>query len=307
MPALSIAVLLRYEHQEFQQAQARAAREAAAQLGASVSISFAENSAFTQIQQVMALVRKPPEKRPQAIIVELVGRAEGYGSTARAALSAGIAWVEVSGLATSIAELRSEFSERIVMSVTTNEEDIGQIHAAQCRTLLPDGGRVLYIEGPSLQPEVKARRWGFEEGLRGRRIKIGKTLAGDWTEGSAARAMNSFLDRPHDFTPRLICAQNDEMALGASRVFTRRKSDLSHLPLLACDGLPDGGQRYVREGLLTSTVIKPVTTAVALKEVVQGLERQTSVQDVLLQPESFPSLDALSHFGSTHQRRSSSA
>jgi ribose transport system substrate-binding protein len=294
-PRPVIAVLLRCEHQEFQQEQAAVARAAGKREGVSVEVAFADNSPFTQIQQVLSLVKRPPELRPRAIVIELVGATEGYRTTARAALSVGMAWVEVSGLAASIPLLRYEFPERFVMSVTTNEEDIGRIHAAQCRAMLPGGGTILYIEGPSLQPEVKARRHGLEEGLRGTQITIGRTLAGDWKDESAERAMTTFLDGPSGqrFIPSLVCAQNDEMAVGARRIAVARHPDWGRLPYLGCDGIPGGGQKYLEEGLLTATVVKPITTEVAVVQAVRGMLRGARPRDIALAPESMPALDAI--------------
>lgn len=299
-----IAVLLRCQDQEFQQAQAEAARTSGKQEGAALELFFAENSAFSQIQQVLALVKRPREERPSAIVIELAGGAEGYKSTARAALSAGIAWVEVSGLASSVPSLRSEFPERLVLSVTTPEDDIGRIHATQCRTILKNGGGILYIEGPSLQPEAKARRLGLEEGLRNSRIKIEKALSGDWTDESAERAMASFLDRPHDFMPAIVCAQNDEMAMGARRLATGRSRDWAQIPYLGCDGLISGGQKFVREGLLAATVVKPVTTGVAISQVLEGLRGGDPKKDISLAPESIPALPDLAAAYGKHVRPS---
>jgi len=301
---LPIAVLLRCEDQEFQQAQAEAARKAGKQTGAAVELFFAENSAFTQIQQVLSLVKRPAAERPAAIVIELVAGAEGYLSTARAALSEGIEWIEVSGLASSVATLRSEFPGRLILSVTTPEHDIGRIHASQCRKILKEGGGILYIEGPSLQPEAKARRLGLEEGLRSSRIRIEKTLCGDWTDDSAERAMATFLDRPHDFMPALVCAQNDEMAMGIRRVATLRDAVWKHIPYIGCDGLVTGGQKFVREGLLTATIIKPVTTGVAVTLVVRGLGGGAPPKDISIAPESLPAIERLAEIHGTSIRPS---
>lgn len=304
VPALPIAVLLRCKDQEYQQAQAEAARVAGRKTGAAVELFFAENSAFSQIQQVLSLIKRPAKERPCAIVIELVGGAEGYTSTAHAALSEGIGWIEVSGLASSVDSLRSAFPQQLVLSVTTPEQDIGRIHATQCRRILKEGGGILYLEGPSLQPEVKARRLGFEEGLKGSRIKIEKTLAGDWTEASAVRAMTAFFDRPHDFMPALVCAQNDEMAMGTRRVAVARNPAWAHIPYIGCDGLYTGGQRFVRERLLTATVVKPVTTGVAVTLVVSALEGGVPATDVTIAPESLPTIERLSESHGTSMRPS---
>ena len=302
--SLPIAVLLRCEHQEFQKAQSAAAIEAGRREGVSVEVAYAENSPFTQIRQVHGLMTRPPELRPGAIVVEMVGATEGYKNTARAVLSAGIEWVEVSGLASSIPALRSEFPERFVISVTTDEEGVGRIHAEQCRTLLPVGGSILYIEGPSLQPESTARRQAFEEGLRGTRITISRTLGGDWTEESIERAMAEFLEQGagHPFVPALVCSQNDEMALGGRRTAVARHLDWARIPFLGCDGLPNGGQKYVDEGALTATVVKPVTTGVAVMHVARAMRRRAHRRDIKLAPQSLPPLETLSQPQSQRRR-----
>jgi ABC-type sugar transport system substrate-binding protein len=290
----TVAVLLRCEHQEFQQAQAAAAIEVGRKECVSVEVAFADNSPFTQIRQVHAFAKRPPELRPAAIIIELVGATEGYATTARSVMSMGMEWVEVSGLAPSIPLLRAEFPQRFVMSVTTDEEGIGRIHAKQCRALLPTGGNILYIEGPSLQPEVQARRKGLEDGLKGTRIAIGRTLDGDWTEESAQRTMNAFLHRsPEPAMPALVCAQNDEMALGSRRVAVARHLEWARIPYLGCDGLPGGSRKYLEEGHLTATVIKPVTTGVAVDQVARALRRKVQPRDIAVAPKSLPPLDTI--------------
>ena len=91
-----IALLLLSERQDFQQEQASLAREASSREGVSIEIAFAGNSPFTQIQQVLAYVRRPLDTRPTAIIAELAGAAEAYTTVARSALAAGVGWVDLS-------------------------------------------------------------------------------------------------------------------------------------------------------------------------------------------------------------------
>jgi ABC-type sugar transport system substrate-binding protein len=298
MPAPLVCVNLLNSHQEFQLAQAEAARDAGARLGASVEIQFAENSPIVQIQQLLACVNRPREARPLAVVVELAGSPAGYMTAARAALSAGVAWVEVSGDAQTVAPLRAEFSDRLVMSVITDEEGIGRIHAEQCRALLPRGGTVLYVEGPGLQVEVKARRRALEAGLKDSSITIEKTLAGNWTEESAFRAMAACLERPSGqrLSPGIVCAQNDAMALGAHRAAAAARPSLCQIPYLGCDALPDGGQRLVASGILAASVVKPVTAGVAVEDLLRGVRESKPLRDVLIAPESFPPIARLREF-----------
>jgi hypothetical protein len=72
-----------------------------------------------------------------------------------------------------------------------------------------------------------------------------------------------------------------------------RHPDWARLPYLGCDGIPSGGQKYVREGLLAATVVKPVTTGVAVVQAVSGMLRGARPRDIALAPESTPALDAI--------------
>ena len=101
----------------------------------------------------------------------------------------------------------------------------------------------------------------------------------------------------------LVAAQNDLMALAARKVFSGI-SDLSDrerwmsAPFLGVDGLVKTGQSWVREGLLTATVIMPPSAGQALKLMVDALTKGSPVQEKnWLPPESFPPLGDLKPAG----------
>ena len=285
-----IAVLLLSERQDFQQEQASLAREASTREGVPIEIAFADNSPFAQIQQVLAYIRRPLDTRPTAIIAELAGAAEAYTTVARSALAAGVGWVDLSPAGSTLQPLRAEFPGRLAIAIGTDEVAIGRIHAHQCRAFLPDGGGILYVEGPGLQREVKARRNGFEEGIRESRITIAKTLAADWTADGAERAASAWLAGPssHRTTPSLVCAQNDSMAMGVRRAAIAKRVCWAESPFIGCDGLPKQGQRFVKEGALAATIIKPVTAGLGVQCAARAVRGVLSTQDVVLVPQPYP-------------------
>jgi len=295
-----VAVVLLSSRQDYQLEQEAAARRAAAEAGLSIEVAFADNSPFVQIKQFFEYINRPPGARPAAIVAELAGLPAAFSRVARAALTSHIGWVELTSdlpREGSLArQLHAEHPDEIVASVAIDEKAIGRIHAEQCRTLLPRGGNILYLEGPGLSAAVRARRSALEEGLQGSGISIAKTLVADWTEHGSERVSVEWLDRhsTNSCAPSLVCSQNDAMAMGLRRVAVARHLAWARAPLLGCDGLPDGGQRYVRRGIMTATVVKPITSSFGVRLVSQALRREAIPTATVLEPMSFPGSENLS-------------
>src|SRR5215470_4344072 len=92
MSKLKVLVSLITKDNDFQVEQAASAQTAAINLNASVEIIYANNDAVLQTQQILQFIQEPA-KRPDAILVEPVGT--GMPQVAKAAVSAGIAWVVI--------------------------------------------------------------------------------------------------------------------------------------------------------------------------------------------------------------------
>jgi len=64
----------------------------------------------------------------------------------------------------------------------------------------------------------------------------------------------------------------------------------SNLPFLGADGLERTGQAWVRQGLLTATIVVPPTTSTALDALVASLQRGIAqAEPTLVESKSFPS------------------
>jgi hypothetical protein len=103
MEKLNVVVSLITEQNDYQREQAASAQAAAAKLGASVQIIYANNDAVHQTQQILQFIQEP-SKRPDAIIVEPVGT--GMPQVAKAAVAAGIAWGVVNSRVDYLEDLR---------------------------------------------------------------------------------------------------------------------------------------------------------------------------------------------------------
>ena len=290
-----ITLLLLTDGQDFQRAQEQSARDVCEKERFQMEVAYADNSPVMQIRQVHEYIDRPLNIRPVAIAIELASAPEAFTQVARSALSAGVGWVELSSGASIVHSLRHEFPGQLFASVTADEEAIGQLHAAQCRALLPNGGTVLYVEGPSVNTIVKARRLALEKGLQGSSISIAKTLAADWTEEGARLATLAWLQQASasSVQPDLVCAQNDSMALGVRMAARAQRVRWAGIPALGCDGVPTVGQQCVKEGTLAATIVKPVTAGPAVEWIVRRIRGERPPRQLVLQPTSYPAIEKL--------------
>lgn len=302
MKRLRVVVSLITHDNDFQLEQAIAAEEAARKLGVDVEILYADNDSIQQSQQILNLVQCKAEGRPDGIILEPVG-ATALPQVARAAAVAGIPWVVLNRQLEYIRDLRREFTVPI-FSVASDHREIGRIQAKQLAALLPAGGAVLHILGPSETDAGRLRTEGLNEGKLDS-IQI-KTLKGTWTEASGHKAITGWLrlSTSRQSHVDLISAQNDAMAAGARKAFQQfshegegREHWLS-LPFIGVDGVPKTGQSWVRSGMLTATVIAPALSGTALEMLVHALNTKTNPPEcTMVPPQSFPSLESLAGKG----------
>jgi ribose transport system substrate-binding protein len=282
------------EAQDFQQHQAADARVTAEKLNVELDVLFAENNAILQIQQLYRVIRQQPA--PRAILVESVS-GEGLARVAQAAARAGIGWVLINRRVEYLDELRRQYPSLPIGTFSTDHAEIGRIQGRQLRALLPAAGRVLYVQGPSDTSAARDRLAGTREAIGAGRIEL-KIIDGQWTEESGALAVDRWLRlKRHDAEqPDAIACQNDMMALGARSALTALAPELglARLPLIGADGLPEGGQRLVRLGQLTATVVVPSNTGPALHTLVRSFAgRAPFPAETLLIPTSYPELKTL--------------
>ncbi|GAC1618759.1 MAG: hypothetical protein PVS2B2_04570 [Candidatus Acidiferrum sp.] len=296
MKKLKFLVSLTTNDNDYQIEQANSAEQAARKLGVDIQIIYAENDAINQSTQILKVIQASPEFRPDAIVFEPVG-GTALPQVARAAASAGIGWAVLNRDASYISELRA-ITKAPIFNLSSDHIEIGRIQARQFAALLPKGGSILYIQGPSENSAAKERTAGMLE-AKPANIQV-TLLKGQWTEESARRAVQSWLKlstsrkAPID----LIAAQDDAMAIGARKAFqelteAERERWLS-LPFTGCDGLPKTGQSWLRSGLLTATVFVPPNAGQAIEMIVDALQNNKSLPErALTVPCSIPLMDAL--------------
>src|SRR6516165_5516067 len=66
------------------------------------------------------------------------------------------------------------------------------------------------------------------------------------------------------------------------------------LPYTGCDGLPQGGQKWVREGLLAATVVVPANTGLAIEMLIKTFQSNLPPpEQTLTTASSYPPLELL--------------
>jgi len=292
---LNVLVSLMTDDNDYQLAQAASAQAAASKLGANVQIMYSGNDAVQQTQQILSFIQNP-SKRPDAILVEPVGT--GMPQIAKAAVAAGIAWGVINSDVDYISQLRQRALVP-VFCVLSDHEAIGKIQGQQIGTFLGDQGCLLYIEGPSVRDVAKIRSKGMLA-TKPPGIQV-KTAKGDWTQQSGYHAVKSWLSlsTSRQLHVGMIACQNDDMAIGARRAFeelgdSEEREAWLRLPLTGCDGVPNSGQEWVRQGRLSATVISPPIVGDAMQLLVNALKaRSQAPERTVVAPKSFPALNEL--------------
>jgi ribose transport system substrate-binding protein len=293
----NVVIALLTQENDYQVEQAASAEDSARKLGIGVQVIYADNDSILQSQQILKFVQGKAELRPDGIIIEPVG-GTGLPQVARAAVQSGIAWVILNREVGYVGELRQS-SSAPVFTVATDNQEVGRIQSRQFAALLPSGGSVLYIQGPSDSETSKLRLAGMLE-TKPANVQV-KTIKAQWTEASAFKAITSWLQLSTSQHAQidLVAAQNDAMAAGAKKAFQQVNSiaamdHWSGLRFVGVDGVPKTGQAWVKEQLLTATIITPPLAGTALEMILSAMRSGKFPPEVtLIEPTSYPTIEAL--------------
>lgn len=296
MKKLNFVLSLTNNDNDYQLEQAVAAEEAAQHLGVQLQILSADNDAITQSQQLLKVIQSS-DAHADGIIFEPAG-GTAMPQVARAAAAAGIGWVVLNREVEYISELRKAY--RIpAFALTSNHEEIGRIQGRQLAALLPSGGSVLYIQGPAESLAAKQRTSGMYE-TKLPEIDV-KPMKAQWTEASSYRVVSSWLRLSTSHQTRIdaVAAQDDSMAVGARKAFQQLPEGILRdrwlkLPYLGCDGLPNSGQAWVRQGLLTATIYIPPNAGKAVEMLAHTIQTgELPPEQTLTVPVPYPALELL--------------
>jgi len=297
MKTLRFLLALTTQNNDYQIEQATSARAAAKDVGAELEIVYADGDTITQSTQILRAIQADPLLRPTAVIFEPVG-GTALPQVARTAVAAGVGWGVLNSDPSYVGELKGS-ARAPIFSISSDHKEIGRIQGRQFATLLPRGGSVLYIQGPSDNAAAKDRTAGMQSTIPSN-IQV-VMLKGQWTEESAMKCVNSWLKLTASgkSTIDLVGAQNDVMAIGARKIFSTlsnldERDRWMRVPYLGVDGLPKTGQAWVRDGLLAATIVVPPNAGQAIRLLATGLQSGKAVADrTFTTPESMPAVEKL--------------
>jgi ribose transport system substrate-binding protein len=182
--------------------------------------------------------------------------------------------------------------------VTQGQREIGQLQGKQLAALLPQGGSVLYIEGPSTSSVALQRREGMET-TKPRNIRL-TTIHSNWNEENAYQIASARLQlassRGESFD--LVAAQSHEIALGARKAFRNidnpeQREKWLGLRFIA-SGIPGQVKPLVDGGVLAAAVVTSVTMEVALRLLVRAIETQLlPAERNVVEATSYPDLEKM--------------
>ncbi len=294
MTRLRIVVSLPNDN-AYQYEQGVVAKSTAKRLGLDLEVMHARDDSITQSQQLLEIIQSSSVV-PNAFLVEPVTRT-GLPRVAEAAVAKGIAWVISNSDVDYIKSLRQN-SRVPVFTVTQGQHEIGRIQGKQLATLLPQGGSVLYVEGPSTSSVAVQRHQGVED-AKPRDVQI-TTLRSKWSEDGACQSTGAWLRLATSRAERfdLVAGQTHELALGARKASQNidneeQKKKWLELPFIGI-GISDHVKPLVDGRILTAAVVTSVTMELALTTLVRALQTQVQPPErSTVQAFSFPGLEKL--------------
>jgi ABC-type sugar transport system substrate-binding protein len=244
----------------------------------------------------LEIIQSRSEARPDAFLVEPV-TGTGLPRVAEAAVAEGIAWVISNSDVDYVKKLRS--SPRVpVFIVTQGQYEIGRLQGKQLAALLPDGGDVLYIQGPSVGSVAAQRHEGMQSS-KPKNVQI-TTLRSKWSEESAYQSASAWLrlatSRAEKFN--LVAGQTHELALGARKALQNtdnqeQKKGWLEVPFIGI-GISSQVKPLVDGHTLAAAVITSVTMQLAIKVLVRAIETQVEPPErSIVEASSYPDLENL--------------
>ena len=266
MPIRNVLLSLITEDNDFQRAQAEGAQTAANANGFNLEIVYSEGEAVLQVQKILRALQQKPCKY-DAIISEPVGTT--METAAKLAATSNVAWGILNHDCDYISMLR-RMSKATAFEVSNDHVGIGRIQAAQTKALLPDGGLVMYVQGPMTGGAAPLRMEGMMA-AKPHNIEL-RPIKGDWTRASTRRSFANWLtlSTSRKLKVGAIICQNDAMALGVRDAIEATFSGAERqfwlgIPMTGVDGLADGGISYVQRDILAATVVVPNNAQLAIE------------------------------------------
>ena len=163
--------------------------------------------------------------------------------------------------------------------IGADNKKIGKATGKWIAKLLKGTGAVVELKGLMTSTPGQDRNSGFREGIAGSGLSVIFEADMKWLEPNARKEMESALARfPHI---DLVYAHNDPGAHGAylaARAAGREKD----MMFVGIDGLPQEGQMYVKQGILSASFEYPTGGREAITAAMEILGGKTVAREITL-------------------------
>lgn len=278
------------------QEQAEAAKGAATRLGADLQVFYAKGDPIVQSQQLLEILQSRSTPPPNGIIIEPASPT-GLPQVAAAAVNAGIGWVVSNASVEYLGALRGK-SKVPVFTVSQDHVEIGRIQGRQMGALLPQGGSVLYLRGPSTNSLACKRTEGMESTKPGN-IQL-KVLNLMWNEDSARNSLSSWLrlSTVRAAGTQLIASQGSDFITAAMKAFRGHTESAERDKWLNMPQVGTGTLRQIKslvdKRMLRAAAVTSATTDTALEMLVNAIRSGVQPTEcTFIGSSSYPSLEEL--------------
>ncbi len=168
--------------------------------------------------------------------------------------------------------------------IGADNKKIGKAAGKWIAKLLGGKGKIVELKGLMTSTPGQDRNSGFREGIKGSSCEILFDADMKWLEPNARKEMESALSR---FTQiDLVYAHNDPGAHGA--YLAAKAAGREHtIKFVGIDGLPQEGQMYVKQGILSASFEYPTGGREAIETALQILNGKKVSREITLPSKVF--------------------
>jgi len=174
---------------------------------------------------------------------------------------------------------RRVLGDRYTCFIGADNRKIGRAAGRWIATLLGGKGKVVELKGLMTSTPGQDRNAGFREGIKGTGIEVIFEADMKWLEPDARKEMESALARFPAID--LVYAHNDPAAHGAY-LAAKAAGRETAMKFVGIDGLPQEGQMYVRQGILSASFEYPTGGREAIATALSILSGKSVPKEITL-------------------------
>jgi ribose transport system substrate-binding protein len=174
---------------------------------------------------------------------------------------------------------RKVLGDKFTCFIGADNRKIGRAAGRWIAKLLGGKGKVVELKGLMTTIAGQDRNSGFREGIKGTQIEVVFEADMKWLEPNGRKEMESALARFPSID--LVYGHNDPAAHGAY-LAAKAAGRAGAMAFVGIDGLPQEGQMYVKQGILSACFEYPTGGREAIETALSILGGKTVPQEITL-------------------------